>query len=116
MSLNQIGAAPFLGIANKKDNKTFACSVKKIDQLLNWYNSNHEVGLTVNAIEPGISKNISDEELLRRIPIEYYTRLQAFRKRKIAELPLYRKYDYRIELKDRQKIGNWHYPIYRMSR
>ena len=101
MSLNQIGAAPFLSIANKKDNKTYAYSVKEIDQLLDWYNSNHEVSLTVNAIEPGVSKNISNEELLRRISIEHYTRLQIFRKRKIAELPLYREYDYRIELEDR---------------
>ncbi|CAL8575042.1 hypothetical protein XPA_000987 [Xanthoria parietina] len=116
LSLNQIGAAPFLSIANKKDNKTFACSVKEIDQLLDWHNSNHEVGLTVNAIEPGISENISNEELLRRIPIEHHARLQAFRKRKISELPPHREYDYRIELEDRQKIGNWHCPIYRMSR
>lgn len=106
LDISHIGAAPFLSTASKKESQTFSCSIKEIDQLLDWFQQNEDVGLSINEITPEASEEICEEELLRRIPKEYHDRLEAFRKKKITELPPHRDYDHKIDLEEGQKIGN----------
>src|SRR5207244_7235774 len=62
----------------------------------------------------GLSADVSDEDIRRKIPAELHDLVYAFRKTLAENLPSHRPYDLKIELKDdfEPPFG----PLYKLSR